>query len=104
MVVHFTSEKYKSIFCVLQSSQNDKNCCFDDNSQKAKNILLKPLLLKVIYSERQSLEPRPSSPSGGGGWGLGGILYRVNFPQPRTSQGVDHIQSVSAISPTDLRH
>ena len=30
----------------VQSSQNDKNTCFDDNFQKAKNILLKPLLLK----------------------------------------------------------
>ena len=38
---------YKSTFCVLQSSQNDdKNTCFDDNFQKAKNILLKQLLLK----------------------------------------------------------
>ena len=61
--------------CVQESSQNDKNTWFDDNFQKAKNILLKPLLLKFIYSERQSLELRPLSPSGGGGWGAGWVEY-----------------------------
>ena len=49
-VVDFTSEKV-NFFCVLGSSQNDKNTCFDDNFHKAKNILLKPLLLKFkVYS------------------------------------------------------
>ena len=69
--------KRKICVCVLQSSQNNKSTCFDDNFQKAKNILLKPLLLKFIYSERQSLELRPLSPYGGwggGGAGLGGIF------------------------------
>ena len=47
--------------------------------QKAKNILLKPLLLKFIYSERQSLELRPLSPFRRGGEGLR-AGFRWNIP------------------------
>ena len=62
-----------------------KNTCFDDNFQKAKNILLKPLLLKfkvyLFWTAKSGAKAfiLPLSPSGGGGLYCKGYGFLTSF-------------------------